>query len=338
MTHPCQHIILRSALLTYTLFFLPVETHASQPLSSKTCQSLESEFLSLQIGIQEDELSPYGYQRFLEQEKWRVEPDRVWPATLYVVIQRMKRNSPIDVITASDDTAIKAQLTFSMGWINKFEKIAPPSPDSDPITLGSRLAGSTSQVYEMYFREQPFVFRPVSQHYDHGDSARVARRTWAAALLNAHMGLHTVPPAFLLKMHLQWGVVSEFITGKMPHVDFMNDDICTDTHVFEFLIGNSDAALYNARVDPSGHIVVFDHDKAFHPSVIDFVGAYARSLGSTLPTHYTAHFYEQLQALTPELLTELLQDHLAKHELAGIIYRREIILADIKLRRLFPTD
>lgn len=205
----------------------------------------------------------------------------------------------------------------------------------------------TEDVFALQDQGKDYYFRPIHGGFS---TATQPRKTMATSALNQAMNLSTVPRSRWAKVNNELGSLSDAAPGiPFNQIRQFRDvlsqlaehypEILSDLMAFEFLIGNKDAVRRNTMIDNQNVIVkVFDHDNAFLAGLVPIKGENSEDqsevlFGVNLPETYTANFVERLKALTPPKLKALLSPFLSEAEIEGVMFRREIILEDIKLRK-----
>lgn len=267
-----------------------------------------------------------------------LEASQVAPAVIIVTSKYRRDQTPPPIInprrmgTDWSDAIDKRVRSFSVEWSWRESVLLKPSKERSMRNLGH----GNSEVYEIKSFGKSEVFRPMT---DNPDTARVVRRTFAASLLNKHMGLDTVPEARLAKIGDEFGVISAYAPDSRLRKLFVGKkakpESQADAQGFEFLIGNFDIAQdENYSVLLNGQMKVYDHDKAFGPGIPDHLPGY--EVGSALPERYTARFIEALRLLDEANLKKVAGKHLSKDEIAGVLFRRDVMLEDFARRKPEP--
>lgn len=157
-------------------------------------------------------------------------------------------------------------------------------------------------------------------------------------------------------------IVSDFIAhldeDLEPEIDFseLEPKKLSNALVLQFLVADWDLVFTNVKrqhkpgeeelfspgwkntlrlqdSDGDKRLMFFDYDVAFFGGVIPHQeDSNTRFLGSSLPEKYTPEMIEALKNLTKEALTRQLGGVLSPFEIDNIIFRRDIILEDIRLR------
>lgn len=174
------------------------------------------------------------------------------------------------------------------------------------------------------------------------------RSRFVASDMNEFMGLSTVPRSRFALVNGELRLVSEASPGSpadsrgnagrtlMAEVagGRLRRDALYDAWGFEFLVSQTDGTSANYHITPDGRLEVFDHDLALFLAL----PAYDRTvlgtslLGRSVPPRYTARFLEGLRRLTPEAVRERWGRFLSDNEVRGILFRRDILLADAARR------
>ena len=162
------------------------------------------------------------------------------------------------------------------------------------------------------------------------NSVRVARRTLAESILSSASGLDTVANAKIAEVNFRLGIVSEFVEGKGPRLDDLPADQLANLRGINFLSGNVDMHPFNLGLSRVGKLKSFDSDRAFWPglpqkeTLLDY--------GFSVPKLYTRRFVDFVTDLEPARLSALLNANCTPEEIAGVQFRRELILRDLKIR------
>lgn len=196
-------------------------------------------------------------------------------------------------------------------------------------------------------------------------STGAARRTVAASIIDDQLGADVVTPSVAAKVNGVVGSLSDYVPGGQavgvvqPQMYFVPGKEANWRNVqgMEFLLGNNWSHGHNQLRDQNLHTWAIDFDQAFIPGVpralpkpksvviLDDAandsaawlkdregklakGAQAFPFGSKLPEKYSREFVDGLRAYTPEKIRSTLGGHLRPDEIEGVIFRRELLLAD----------
>jgi hypothetical protein len=185
-------------------------------------------------------------------------------------------------------------------------------------------------------------FRPIalSQNFY---PERAPRKTIAASILNQMLKLNTVARSFWGQVNDQYGSISEAVLGQKYSIAKKQVDpkSFSNAMAFEFLVANADGVERNFYVDAKGQVQVFDHDLAFMIGLVkskvdrsedEIIASTDALLGIRLPERYTRELHGALLKLKRSQLDRQLEYLLSYDERDAIMFRRDIILADIELR------
>ncbi len=217
-----------------------------------------------------------------------------------------------------------------------------------PLNLTRKHGGAGgSEVYEVIHNDAVYYFRPNVK-----TNQNVVRKTWLAYQLSKLFGSDSVPECIWVSVYgrLEDGSIIEAqgtlsrkavgITKKMDlfELDDSSESV-SNAQAYEFMIGNTDLSWHNFsyfKREPKPQIEVFDHGAAFALGLAYQENHFDSNeyFAMTPPRHYTQKFVDTLVATTPTILTQRYYGVLSPAELDSVLFRREILLADILLR--FP--
>lgn len=261
-----------------------------------------------------------------------------------VLNKRLARNAIPPIGEPISETKISPDTAFTKAApLRKPEVVFPGTVDWEDAGAG------IEDVFRVQHDGATYFFRPIWGGFNTGTQAR---KTMAASALNQALKLTTMPRARWSEVNEELGALSDEATG-IPFTrlrDYKSilgqltqyyPHLLADLGAFEFLIGNLDAVRRNTMIDTDQLVLsVFDHDNAFIAGLVAVRGPTAEDqreilFGVDLPEQYTAHFVAGLKELTAAKIKALLSPYLSQTEIDGVLFRREIILEDLKLRK--PT-
>jgi hypothetical protein len=291
-----------------------------------------------------------------EDSYYQVEPVRVLPAALRVLDHYVKREKippvmPSQHFSKWENKIEESTLEHALGWTAALLDQSRPISSTSRWKRGSDISRNRSVVQEINIDGIQYVYRPFGKMQGtqaKPDNLRVlngARKTWLAVNLNRGLGLHSIPHGKLIQIDGTIGILSEFVQGEIAYRGFIDESLrnglitensFSDTAAFEFLAGNGDVSFFNFLI-MDRQIIVYDHGNAFDTGIPYFTtnaDHWGETIfGSHLPTRYTRTFVSNLNRLTPEILQEKYSRFLTDLEFASLLFRRAVILEDIRRRQ-----
>ncbi len=163
---------------------------------------------------------------------------------------------------------------------------------------------------ELYFRDS-YIFEP------------------AAYQLSRLLGLDTVPPATLRKLHNKRGSVQIWVEHAMTEGQRIKDKLTAPDekrrnkqlqmiNVFDALVYNADRNRGNILITPDWKLWMIDHTRAFRRNP-DLQNAAALK-------QCERGMYERLKALDEAVVREKLKEYLSTFEMDALLKRRKLIL------------
>lgn len=195
-----------------------------------------------------------------------------------------------------------------------------------------------------------------------------ARRTAAASIIDQAIGADVVPSSRVVRINGVLGTLSDLVSHPrevgvvQPQMYFAPGKQANwrNVQAMEFLVGDAFSHGHNQLRDANLHTWAIDFDQAFVPgvprmlpkpkAVTEAVGqagteewirdregklvraATAFPFGRALPETYSPEFVEGLRTYTPDRIRASLRDHLQPEEIEGVLFRREVLLADIEAK------
>ncbi len=196
-------------------------------------------------------------------------------------------------------------------WINgtrKAFRAAVAMPNDDPSHMNglfrstsSRLAYVAAEIYRHYFRDFPYAPNMELVRCD---------------------GL----PGILI----DWVEGEEKSNEAIRYEDYPNNESFMFAQVYSFIIANDDLPNGSGQIlDAAGNLNVFDPDQTFiHPIARNIT---PQMLGSILPKKYSPKIVKVLLEMRGSA-REKLSPLINARELRGVLFRLEVILADIERR------
>jgi hypothetical protein len=300
-------VLLARALILISLIFAP---HAAQAVDVWSClrgifqptSSVERIQLSQ---IDSPEAREVAHQVVQERAQKSLPALRIYPFG--------------SVALREEDAIVRATAEK---WAREIEKQKTHLPlvETAPQKIKAVTRGGGSDVLRVESGEKVFYLRPMA--VDDFRSIETVRRTHAAGILNAELGLNTMPKNHFVNFNGKTALLSEEAIGTGHS---MSTKSLSEVQSFEFLIGNEDVSLENFLVDATGLGKVIDHGKAWYPGAVPknyFIA------GGKLPAQYSRELIENLKRLGPTRMTELLSGHLTSVEIEAALFRREMLLKD----------
>ncbi len=211
-----------------------------------------------------------------------------------------------------------------------------------------RPSGELADVQWVLLPTGDKYFRPMDGDVGSAKSGR----TMAASTVAEELKMNTIPRAAWGRVNGRLGSISDEAPGKPPRknlkkllaegtIDRKSAYNCISV---EFLVGNLDGTKQNLRLDSDGTLRVIDHDFAFAQGLAPVKNSDMMAdpdellVGPELPDFYTREFIANLRRWTARKIEQKLKNLITKVEVDGVIFRREIILTDVKLRpqAIFP--
>lgn len=163
---------------------------------------------------------------------------------------------------------------------------------------------------ELFFRDD-YIFEP------------------AAYQLSLLLGLDTVPPATLRKLHGKKGSVQIWVENSMTERKRVEEKIqppdekrwnkeLQRMNVFDALVYNTDRSRGNILITPDWKLWMIDHTRAFRENT---------NLQNADSIHQCERdMYRKLKALDEAVLKERLKEYLSTYELSALWKRRNLLL------------
>jgi len=265
----------------------------------------------------------------------------VFRALEAALLARQSHGGPVPIRRAAKDAEFEAQWPKTNPIsVADYGSEASPIPARE-VKVGTRIAG-----YDISSGGKDYFFRPIRRTSTELDQLEVRKR-YAADRVNELLGIEASSKSWWGTLNGQLGLVSERVYGeknegrhegkliaKLLKEGKLDGRSLSEAMAFTFLILDPDGTIQNARVDEEKKIKTFDHNMAFNNIFPNNDGESRKisALGRTLPQKYTRRFIEGIERLTPEVVIRELGDYLTVNERDSLLFQREVILQDIRLR------
>ncbi len=167
----------------------------------------------------------------------------------------------------------------------------------------------------------------------------------AAYLLDKQIGLGMVPPTVERRFHGDRGSLQVWIPDTMTLRTKLEKKIKTPQikifgwnrstylqRAWDNLIANEDRHTNQILVTPDSRMILIDHSRSFRTGkkfTKDLIFSERSREGPKLMSELPRAFVEKLKALTPESVRTITGEYLKDDEIAALMIRRDLILAEI---------